>query len=206
MSTDDEAFTYNQHVNRVAPIQAHRMIMKTLEMGVSEDRIARALNLTPGHVRDQRSMLKHICPEAVELLKDKPISAEALRHFKRVKPMRQIEMADLMVVAATYTAGYAEALVARTPPHERVDADQCARRPPAKPEDLLRMEAEVQAAERDVLRLDESYGRDVVNLTLARGYVKKLIDNARVVRHLASKYPDLLTEFQRIAEAATLES
>jgi len=28
VSTDDEAFTYNKHVNRIAPIQEHRMILK----------------------------------------------------------------------------------------------------------------------------------------------------------------------------------
>jgi hypothetical protein len=39
------------------------------------------------------------------------------------------------------------------------------------------------------------------NLTLARGYVKKLLDNAKVVRFLNGDYGDVLAEFERLAAA-----
>ena len=42
--------------------------------------------------------------------------------------------------------------------------------------------------------------------TLARGYLKKLLENGKVVRFLAQKHRDLLSEFQHIIEAASLES
>ena len=45
VSTDDEAFTYNKRVNRLAIIQEHRMILKAVERGVSGGRIAKALNV-----------------------------------------------------------------------------------------------------------------------------------------------------------------
>jgi hypothetical protein len=64
----------------------------------------------------------------------------------------------------------------------------------------------MQSLDGDILEIKESWGRDVVNLTTARGYVKKLLENAKVVRYLAAKYGDLLTEFQRIQEAASLEA
>jgi hypothetical protein len=35
VSTDDEAFTYNKRISRIAPIQEHRMILKAIERGVS---------------------------------------------------------------------------------------------------------------------------------------------------------------------------
>lgn len=44
ISTDDEAFTYNKRVNRIAIIQEHKMILKAIEKGVSEERIAKSLN------------------------------------------------------------------------------------------------------------------------------------------------------------------
>ncbi len=46
VATDDEAYTYNKRVNRLAIIQEHRMILTALQKGVSEERLARALNLT----------------------------------------------------------------------------------------------------------------------------------------------------------------
>lgn len=36
-STDDEAFTYNKRISRLAPIQEHRMILKAIERGVPEE-------------------------------------------------------------------------------------------------------------------------------------------------------------------------
>ena len=45
VSTDDEAFTYNHKVNRLSAIQEHFMILKAVEKGVPEERIAKTLNV-----------------------------------------------------------------------------------------------------------------------------------------------------------------
>jgi hypothetical protein len=45
-----------------------------------------------------------------------------------------------------------------------------------------------------------------MELTLARGYVRKLLDNARVVKFLAQRKPDLLGSLQQVVEAASLEA
>jgi len=55
--------------------------------------------------------------------------------------------------------------------------------------------------EREVKAVDQAYGENMLNLTLARGYVKRLLDNARVVRFLNGNYPDILAEFESIAAA-----
>ena len=47
ISTDDKAFTYNKRISRLAPIQEHKMIRKAIERGVSEEKIALALDLIP---------------------------------------------------------------------------------------------------------------------------------------------------------------
>ncbi len=71
VATDDEAFTYNKRINRLATIQEHRMILKAIEDGFPEERIAKALDVNVSNIRDKRRLLHGICPEAVELLKDK---------------------------------------------------------------------------------------------------------------------------------------
>lgn len=45
VSTDDEAYTYNKRINRLAAVQEHRMIVRAVERGVPEERIAEALGL-----------------------------------------------------------------------------------------------------------------------------------------------------------------
>src|SRR5581483_9786352 len=54
VATDDEAFTYNKRVNRLAIIQEHKMIMTAIEKGVPEERLARALNVNISSIRSRR--------------------------------------------------------------------------------------------------------------------------------------------------------
>ena len=206
VSTDDVALGYKRFVSHLSPIQANKMIVKALDAGVPEERLAKALNRPVATIRMSRTMLKDICDDALEILKDKPIADGALRFFKYVQPARQVEMADLMSKMATYTKSYAAAIVGRTKPELLVH--QAGEKRPArpKPDDLARMEIEMEALERDILLIDDSYGRNVVNLTIARGYVKKLLENARVTKYLAAKHADVFAEFQRIQEAASLEA
>ena len=206
VSTDDEGYTYNRQRIHVAPIQANRMVLKAIEIGVPEDRIAKTLNLSLATIRENRGMLRGICPEAIDLLKDKHVAMQTFREFKKVKALRQIAMAELMTASATYSAVYAKALVATTPKDQLVESAKPAKNGGANPRDLARMEHEMHALEKDFLLMEDTYGRTVLELTLARGYLKKLLDNARVVRYLAQKYPELLPEFQRIVEATALEN
>jgi ParB-like chromosome segregation protein Spo0J len=204
---DDEAYSFNNQVSSLAPIQANKMIVKALDAGVPEERLASALGRSLATIRHSRSLLNDISPDALELLKDKPVASATFRYLKHVVPVRQLEMAELMIKMNNYSKTYAAGLVSRTKPEQVAVLPPNSRRGTRKkPEDLARMELEMDALERDILLIDESYGRDVVNLTIARGYVKKLLENAKVVKYLAAKHADLLTEFQRIQEAASLEA
>ncbi|MDP1826601.1 MAG: plasmid partitioning protein RepB C-terminal domain-containing protein [Archangium sp.] len=205
IATQDEGYTYNQKVNRIAPIQANRMILKALDAGVSEDRIAKALNLSAQTVRGNRHLLQGVCREAVELLRDKHVARGTLTLLKKVKPLRQMEMAEIMVAAGNYTATYARALVMTTGKDQLVDPEDPRKIPGVKPEDLARLEHETRVQEKDFRVLDETYNEQVMALTIARGYLRPLIDNGRVVRYLSQNRREFLTEFQRIVESTALE-
>jgi hypothetical protein len=205
VATGDEGYTYNKQVSRIAPIQANRMILKALAAGVPEERIAKALNLAVHTIRCNRSLLQGICPEAVDLLKEKQVAHATLEILKKVKPIRQMEIAELMIMSGTYSATYAKSLVMITPPDQWVDAGRHKKRP-AKPEELARIEHEVRIQERDFRMIDESYNEQVMNLTIARTYLRSLLENNRIVRYLAQHHQEFLTEFQRIVEANGLDS
>jgi ParB-like chromosome segregation protein Spo0J len=120
ISTDDESYTYNQHINRLVPIQEHYMVMRALARGVSEERIGRALNMDVAAIRERRDLLRGIGPEAVALLKATPIARRALLYLREVTPERQVEIAEMMNLVNNYTAIYCQALVAATPKDQRV--------------------------------------------------------------------------------------
>jgi ParB-like chromosome segregation protein Spo0J len=69
VSTDDEAFTYNKRISRIAILQEHKMIVKAIERGVSEQRIAKALDVDVPSLRAKVRLLKGICPEVAEMLR-----------------------------------------------------------------------------------------------------------------------------------------
>lgn len=203
VAKDDENYTYNHHVSRVAPIQEIGMIKKAIAAGVSEERLAKALNLTPQTIRRNARRLKGICPEAVEILKDKPVPEVALDALRRVKSYRQIEMADLMAQTGYYTGSYAKTLLMRTPKDLRLPST---RAQGLRHEELTKLESESRASDRDFALATESHGQNVMNLVLVRTYLKKLLDNARVVRFLAQNRADLLRELQQVVEATSLEA
>ena len=53
VSTDDEAFTYNKRISRLAAVQEHKMILRAIERGVPEEKIAKALNINVQSVAAQ---------------------------------------------------------------------------------------------------------------------------------------------------------
>lgn len=204
ISTDDEGFTYNHKVNQITPLQEHFMIMKALENGVSEERIANTLNLDVPAIRKKRDLLEGICPETVELLRDKRCSPGALRSFRKVLPMRQIMMAELMVASNNFTASYGQCLLAATPQEELIEKEKPKDVPGLRPEDLARMEREMKVLEKDFRRIENSHGRNTLNLVLAVGYIRKLLDSAAVVKFLSRKYADIFSEFEKLAESVDL--
>lgn len=202
---DDEAYTYNKRVNRLATVQEHFMILRALERGVSEERLARALDLDIESIRRKRNLLDGICQEAVELLKEAHFHREVMRHLKKMKPARQVECVELMLSVNNFSATYAEALLAATPPQHLVD--------PAKPkqvrglsmEQIARMEQEMSLVESRFKAIEQSYNRNVMQLVLARGYIAKLLANEAVARWLERYQPEIRDEFRAIVSSATLD-
>jgi len=206
IATEDEAYTYNHKVTQVTPIQEHFMILRAVENGVTEERIAATLNVEVKSIRSKRDLLKGVCPEAVELLKDKRASAGAVRELSKVKPMRQIEMAELMMASANLTASYAKCLIAATPDEQLVEYATAKAKEGLSPEEIARMEREMENLSQDFRKIEDAHGRTVLNLVTSVAYLRKLLNNASVVRFLSRRYMDMLAEFQKIAEATSLAS
>jgi glycosyltransferase involved in cell wall biosynthesis len=58
---------------------------------------------------------------------------------------------------------------------------------------------------RDFLMIEESHGKNTLNLVLAVAYLRKLLDHAGVVKYLSQRHPDILGEFQKLADAPDLK-
>lgn len=202
ISTDDEAFTYNRHISRLATIQEYRMIKKAIERGVSEERIARALNIEVHTLKGKTQLLLGICPEVVDLLKDKHVSVHSFTVLKKMNAIRQIEAAELMIAMNNYTAGYAKSLLVATPQSQLVDSCKPKKVKGLSDEQIALMERESANLDREFKIVEESYGNDHLDLVIAAGFLRKLLSNTRVVRYLSQRHEEMLAEFRKLADAA----
>lgn len=202
---DDESYTYNNRLNRLSSIQEHYMIRRALDRGVPAERLARALNLDVSHIRKKVNLMDGICPEVAGLVEDRLFSPELFRLVRRMKPTRQVECVELMLSANNLTVSYAEALLAATPPEMLVNGKKAAKLTGVSAEQMARMEREMSNIQGQYRLVEQSYGQDVLTLVLVRGYLVKLLGNAAIAKFLRTKAPEILEQFEAVAEAASLE-
>ncbi|PVX29317.1 plasmid partitioning protein RepB C-terminal domain-containing protein [Sphingomonas pokkalii] len=203
ISTDDESYTYNKRINRLAAIQEHRMVRRAIERGVPEAKIAEALGLEVASIHRRSRMLNGICTEVIDILKDAPCPIAVFDVLRRMSPIRQIEAAELMTGQQNFTVVFAKAMLAATPEDQLVHVP--AKRPASvSSEQMARMERELVGLQMQVKSVEDRYGVDTLHLTVARAYVRTLLGNDRIVRWIAQHRPEYLKELQTIGEIDTI--
>ncbi|MCY1252258.1 RepB plasmid partitioning protein [compost metagenome] len=181
------------------------MIRRAIDRGVSPERLAKALSVDVSQIIKKVNLLDGVCPEAVELLKDRQFSPEVTRAIKKMKPTRQVECVELMVAANNVSVAYAEALLVATPAVRLVDGKKPKRLTGVTQEQMAKMEHEMSNLQEQYKLVEQTYGQDVLNLVLARGFLSKLLENDSILKYLSSRQPDLLREFQLVLEITSLD-
>lgn len=199
VSKDDEAYTYNKRISRLSAVQEHHMIVRAVERGVSEQRIADALDLDVWSIRRRFRLLDGICDEAAELLADKPCPMAVIRLLKFMKPLRQMQAAELMIGQNNYSSRFVNAILAATPLEELEPSGKPKAMPKVSREQIARLERELEAVQSRTKYLEETYGIDNLCLTVVKSYVAKLLAKPRIARWLEQNQPDYLAEFRVIA-------
>lgn len=205
ISTDDEGYTYNRQVNRLTAIQEHKMIMEAIAKGVAPDRIARSLNVQIGKVKQSQNLLVGITPEVVGLLKTKVVSKEVFSTLRKMKPMRQIETAEMMGAAACFSLRYAQMMLAMTPQDQLIEkkgklpSDVSA-------QDITRMETEMEKLYQNYRSVEDGLGETMLLLVVAKGYISRLLRNDAVAAYIKLVQPDLGAELRGVIEAIAVDA
>ena len=206
VSLDDEAFTYNKRINRLPAPQEHRMIVRAIERGVPEERLAQALGFNVSAIHRRARLMDGICEEAVEVLKDSPCPLSVFDTLRKMAPLRQVEAAELMVGHNNFNRPFVMAMLAATPEAQLVPQKRKKKTEvnSVTREQVARLERELASLQVQTKAFEETYGLDNLHLTVAKAYLTKLLGNARAVRWLAQQKPEYLSEFQAIAELTSL--
>ena len=101
---------------------------------------------------------------------------------------------------------YTKALLAATPPNMLVDPEKGKPLEGLTPEQVAKMEKEMEVLQRDLQAVQQTHGNEMLELVLASGYVTRLFSNPRVARYLAQHHEDLCRELHAIVEGSSLEN
>ncbi len=205
VAIDDESYTYNSRINRLSSIQEHYMIRRAIKRGVTPERLAKALSVDPCTITRKMALLEGICPEAIELLKDRQFATGISRVLRKMKPTRQVECIELMVAANTITIAYAEAMLVATPAAMLLEEKKLAKLTGLSQEQMAKMEREMSNLQERYKMVEQTYGEDVLNLVLAKGYLTKLLENKPVARYLRQRHSEVLAEFEVIVQTVSLD-
>ena len=201
---DDESYSYNHQVNRLSTV--HYMIRRTIDRGVSKERLARAFNVNLSSINRRINLLEGICPEAIALLQDKQFTPDMTRVLRNMKAARQVEAVELMIASNTITVAHAEALLKATPHEQRTDLqglERDRRTPPI--EQLVKLEKEMSQVQEHYKDAELNYGSDLLNLVLARGYLTKLLANAAIRSFIERQEPEILEHFELVLNTVSME-
>ena len=205
IATENESYTYNNRINRISTIQEHRMLRRAIERGVPAEKLAAALDVDISYIYRKASLLDGVCPEAVEMLKDRHFSPSLGSVLRKLKPTRQIECVELMLTVNNTTIAYAQALLAATPLHLLAGETKPRKIRGVTAEQMTKMEREMSSLQGQLKMVEQSYGRDVLTLVLARGYLGKLLDNKAAFRFLSKHQPEVLSQFENIVQTIALD-
>ena len=205
LASDDESFTYNKRINRLATIQEHYMIANLVGRGISPDRLARALAVDVQAICLKRNLLTGINPDVVDLLKDKHVGQAAFQKLRKMKDLRQLEVAELMVAANNYTTSYAKALLATSKSDDLHKPDDLKKSTGLSTEQMARLEREMSSLNADYKELESSYGEDMLVLVVASGFLERLLSKPEIGRFLETRHPEFSETFRAIVQASSLD-
>lgn len=206
IAKDDEAYTYNKRVSRLASIQEHKMIMLAYKRGASAERLSVVLGIAVKTIQMQFKMLDDICDEAIKILADKPVPRRVFSVLRQMDAFRQIDVANAMIGLGNYTFKLAQAMLQTTPQEHLVEKFKKKVERGGTIETVQRLERELASIQNDTKLLEEDFGPDNLKLAVVKTHITSLLDNARVVRWLAQFKPDYLRQLQIVAEIKQLPS
>jgi ParB-like chromosome segregation protein Spo0J len=205
VAKDDETFSYNHRINRLSTVQEHYMLRRAIDRGVSRERLARAFNVNLSAINRRANLLEGICPEAIDLLQDKQFTPDVTRILRNMKGARQVEAIELMVSSNTITVAHAEALLTATPPELRTDVRPLERDKSSSIEQLVKLEKEMSQVQTQYKDAEQNYGSDLLNLVVAKGYLTKLLANDAVKSYVLRHEPEILEQFELVANTVSME-
>lgn len=204
ISTLDDTFTPNKHVNHTNAIQEYKMIKKALTK-VSIEKLSAVLGISVENIIEKTNFLTGIDPIVISLLSDKPIPRTTFTILRKMKPIRQIEVVESMIGFDNYSRGLAVSMLDNTPEHLLIKGKkQSIKNNKVKPA-MLRLEREMTATKEETSKIKHEYGSNTLKFSIARSYIDSLLSSPKILHWFLENEPQYLTELKNVLKINSLE-
>ena len=203
VNTDLKTISLNRRINGLTFIQQDELIRASLAEGIPATRVQVALKICAKSLHQRLYLVGNLCDEAKALLRDHPTSIHTVAMFGHMVPARQIEAAKLMIATNDFRAYYARLLLAATPPDKVMRSKRSKIFWGVSTETQRRIAAESELDEQRFRIARKTYTEDQFALTVAKGYVSKLLRNDKVAGYLARYKPAALEAFDTMLKGGS---
>ncbi len=205
--TESHHITEPEAAITLRPEDLDDLLTRAAERGA--ERCLAHLGLENGHaardIRELRDLLE-AWREAITLLQDKQFTPDVTRILRNMKAARQVEAVELMIASNTITVAHAEALLKATPPEQRTDVKPAEREKKTAPiEQIEKLEKEMSQVQEKYQEAESSYGSDLLNLVVAKGYLTKLLANGAVKSYIGRHEPEIRTHLELVVNTVSME-
>lgn len=204
ISTIDDSYTPNKCVNRLTVLHEHKMIKKAIESGVSIDKLSSALGISAEVIRSRFNIAKGINDDVAYILADKHVPVCTFDILRKMKPVRQIEVANIMINFDNYTVKFAQSLLHATEAKLMVEPKK--KDSSGMTENLARLEREMASVQVETDNIKSNYAEKTLQLLIVRNHIKKLLSNSAVLMWLLENKPDYLNLLKKISDIDSINN
>lgn len=204
ISTIPDSYTPNKHVNQIAVIQQHNMIKKAIDSGVSVKKLSAALGVGEEVILRRYSLTKGIEPEVINQLANYMVPYKVFAVLRKMKPIRQLEVAKLMIDLDNFTIKFAKSLLYATEERNLIKtlSQQSVH---GLNESISRLEREMAALQLQVVDIEKSYSDKVLRFMIVKNHIRGLLGNSKVVLWLLENKPEYLTFLKQVSDIQNLD-
>ncbi len=202
---DDERYTQEAKVNYINPIQRAKMFSKALKSGVDINRMSSALNIEKKKILMEIRASEGIDSRTREILKTAPVSTAVLRALAKVRPTRQIEIAQCMINANNYTIHFASGLVMSSPQSLMYEEKRPKPKNYISADILSSISKEHSNMQAKIMEIRSEYRENVCEMKILASFIEKIMNNNILSEYLKRNFESIHHEFQRIVQNEILD-
>lgn len=200
----DRTFARSERFNMPSLVQEHQIVDRALQAGWSSVQLAKLLGVAPAAVDLRRKMLRGICADAIAMLSETSAPEGAFAHLRRMVPERQIKAAKTMVIMGEYSARLSLALLRATPRSQLIRKLRTPNWTDDERAGALEAQERLSSTAELTSQLQSAHAQSTAEFVILRGYVRRLLANAKLVGWLARERSEDLRQLQSIADTESL--